>query len=426
MTALFENLSLLPALAAAACLLAALRILFKALPGKPWDSLLTYGKNHPVRTLFGILVAAILVILPLIYTWIDFSNSSANQELIKNKIDFVKTVATILGGGILLYGVYLTLRRIRALESQVKVAEDGQITDRYTKAVEQLGSDKMEVRLGGVYALERIARDSPRDYWTIMEVLTAYVRERAPWPPKKPPDEQTTTSVEPPTATANPDQDPPPSKPPTDIQAALTVLGRRARRYGQGEDQPLDLRGTDLRGADLQGAHLEGALLVSAHMERADFSWSHIEGVNLIGSHLENAYFYNSYMDNSLLLGAFLSNANFNRAFLKKADLCEAHMRWAILVKTNLEGADLSDANLEGADLKVANLDGAIFQGTHIEGADLRGAKGLTLIQLSQAFLDEHTQLPDDLQDLAPQPPAPGEPPSPPPATPDPSDSADS
>jgi hypothetical protein len=55
----------------------------------------------------------------------------------------------------------------------------GQITDRYTKAIEQLGSDKLDVRLGGIYALERIAKDSERDHPTVVEVLSAFVREHS-------------------------------------------------------------------------------------------------------------------------------------------------------------------------------------------------------------------------------------------------------
>ena len=59
------------------------------------------------------------------------------------------------------------------------------MTDRYTKAIEQLGSDKLDVRIGGIYALERIARDSPRDHPTVMEVLSAFIRDHShdPWPP---------------------------------------------------------------------------------------------------------------------------------------------------------------------------------------------------------------------------------------------------
>ena len=67
-------------------------------------------------------------------------------------------------------------------------------TERFTRAIDQLGATddkegepKLEIRLGAIYALERIARDSPeRDYATIMEVLTAYVRDNAPLPSKKP------------------------------------------------------------------------------------------------------------------------------------------------------------------------------------------------------------------------------------------------
>ena len=58
----------------------------------------------------------------------------------------------------------LTLRAVELTEQGVKLTEQGQVTDRYTKAIEQLGSDKLDMRIGGIYALERISRDSPRDH----------------------------------------------------------------------------------------------------------------------------------------------------------------------------------------------------------------------------------------------------------------------
>ena len=61
-----------------------------------------------------------------------------------------------------------------------RLSREGHLTDRYTKAVEQLGSDKIEVRLGGIYALERLMRDSSTDQPTIVEVLAAYIRRHAP------------------------------------------------------------------------------------------------------------------------------------------------------------------------------------------------------------------------------------------------------
>ena len=114
-----------------------------------------------------------------------------------------RTLAQILGGLVHLYGLYLTWRRVRAVE-------EGQITERFTRAIEQLGQqgpDKMAIRLGGIYALELIAKDSEKDHGPIMEVLTAYVREIAPVQTNYTPKED--------------------EKPPTDIQAILTVIGRR-------------------------------------------------------------------------------------------------------------------------------------------------------------------------------------------------------
>lgn len=60
--------------------------------------------------------------------------------------------------------------------------EQSQITDRYIKAAEQLGSASVDVRLGGIYALGRIMLDSAADRRTVAEVLAAYVRHHSPTP----------------------------------------------------------------------------------------------------------------------------------------------------------------------------------------------------------------------------------------------------
>jgi hypothetical protein len=82
----------------------------------------------------------------------------------------------MLAAGVAVAGV--ALRRHFA---QTDADRQRRITESYSKAVEQLASDKMEMRLGGIYTLERISRESPDDYWTVMETLCAFVRERARW-----------------------------------------------------------------------------------------------------------------------------------------------------------------------------------------------------------------------------------------------------
>lgn len=81
---------------------------------------------------------------------------------------------SILGG--LLFTSWHYLRRT---ESQFQNANDKLITDRFSQAISYLASDKIAVRLGGIYALERLAQDSPSEYWLTIEVLSAFVRERS-------------------------------------------------------------------------------------------------------------------------------------------------------------------------------------------------------------------------------------------------------
>lgn len=106
-------------------------------------------------------------------------------------------------------------------EQQTIADRDRRITESFAKAVEQLGDDRLEARLGGIYTLERIARESKRDYLPIMETLTAYVRERAPWSTAA--DEATSES----TLKTEDKIGASRVRPATDIQAVLTVLGRR-------------------------------------------------------------------------------------------------------------------------------------------------------------------------------------------------------
>ncbi len=123
------------------------------------------------------------------------------------------------------------------------LSREGQVTDRYTKAIEQLGSDKIDVRIGGIYALERIARDSARDHPTVMEVLTAFIREHSlePWPPSNPDSQGQERSTRP------------------DVQAALTVVGRRDKKR---DIQLIELTGADLTGSDLSDANLSYVVLI--------------------------------------------------------------------------------------------------------------------------------------------------------------------
>jgi uncharacterized protein YjbI with pentapeptide repeats len=375
------------------------------------------------------------------------------KEIFEQKNEARKTIAQILGGFALLVGIYFTWRRIAATERNLEIARDGQITERFTRAIEQLGNEKLEVRMGGIYALERIARDSEKDYWPIMEVLTAYVRANAPWPPEDPAEakkkrpwakkrpcnktegkealtvgegepEETKRILELEAIEAELEEVPPPD---ADIQAILTVIGRRSRTFDKGEVQRLDLSNTDLRKGNLIGANLEGAILWKAHLEGADLDKAHLEGAYLEEANMEGAFPRAAYLEGAFLReaylkltsfsGAHLKGADLRNAHLEGADLWQAHLERAELIVANLKGANLHGANLEKANLKGADLEGADLEGANLEGADLTyawnilgdftlvgtnliGVKGLTEKQIRQAIIDENTRLPDYLKHL--------------------------
>ena len=180
------------------------------------------------------------------------------------------TVVQIITGLLVLVGLYWTSRRVLAAEENARVAQEGQITERFTKAIEQLGHDEIAIRLGGIYALERIAKDSEKDHGSIMEVLTAYVREKAPRQTKT---QRTLTE-----------------KPPTDIQAILTVIGRRETTGNNRREDDLDLSETELVGANLIGANLVGVNLLNANLIQARLFSADLRGAFLADADLSGAF----------------------------------------------------------------------------------------------------------------------------------------
>jgi hypothetical protein len=218
---------------------------------------------------------------------------------------------------------------------QLHIAREGQITERFTRAVDQLGSDTLDVRLGGIYALARVARDSPEDEAAALEVLAHYVREHAPWPPRHPGQYR---------ADAPLDQIRPLQARAADVHAALTVLTRHPRRS---TTPPPELTSTDLRRAALEGAHLERARLDGVHLEGAELRDVHLEGAQLTDAHLDKAQLTDAHLEEARLGRASLKQAELGQAHLERASLFEAHLERAWLDRAHLERAALLGAHLE-------------------------------------------------------------------------------
>jgi len=258
-----------------------------------------------------------------------------------------------------------------------QIAEQGQITDRINKAVEGLGSEKtvrefieipryqkdgkdwkrdvngnpipalrpdgkeivdreshertspnLEVRIGAIYALERIAKDSLRDHIQIMEILCAYIRENAP-----------VSSLEP---TKPPFKIPVPR---IDIQAAITIIGRRNNEQIDLEWQQqfrLDLRSTDLSGVDFNGQIFSAAMFHRCRLEAAQFRESKLIGTQFVGALLNFAEFFQ----------AELRGTRFDHAIINRPTVFPGGMGYSVnmgnIYGITVAGADITAINYLG------------------------------------------------------------------------------
>jgi hypothetical protein len=291
--------------------------------------------------------------------------SSQRAAHLQTAREAVRTQLLTLAAGVFVVGaLWYTAQNYR-------LSRQGQVTDRYTRAIEQVGSDKLDVRTGAIYALERISRDSAADHPTVIEVLAAFIREhsREQWQSPEPGGEMPRRTTRP------------------DVQAALTVIGRRNAQHDR---QPVHLTGADLTGADLTGANLGSTEFTGANLTRASLADANLTGAVLIGADLTDAFLHGAD-----LTDAFPGAANLTRANLFDSKLNNTSFAAADLTGANLAGADLTGAILSRAKLSGASLTGAILSRASLSGAEFSGA------ELTNALWPDETPVPEGWVRLA-------------------------
>ncbi|MFC4049306.1 pentapeptide repeat-containing protein [Actinomadura syzygii] len=188
----------------------------------------------------------------------------------------------------ILFGVVFTLAGLVATWLTLHNAEQGQITDRYNKATEQLSSSDPAVRLSAIYALRRLLDDSARDRRGIIRTLAGYVRLHAQDRATGPNTNKSDLAV--------------------DVRAALGVIPVRRPHFTtcwrggcnyeadlsnisfRGKSLvELDLGGTNLGGADLRSVDLSFASLVHARLEGAKLEGAKLSDTRLTGATLRGA-----------------------------------------------------------------------------------------------------------------------------------------
>jgi uncharacterized protein YjbI with pentapeptide repeats len=308
-------------------------------------------------------IVVVLLVNLIVFRWLSIVEfASLVWNTYHSYRDDIMFPAVFIGAATVAW-VALRQARLR-LEEQTNADLQRRLTESFSRAIEQIGSDKLEVRLGSIYTLERISRESQDFYWTTMETLTGFLRDRYRWIEEDERQAQYYAG---------------PRRPPTDLAAILTIIRRRSdqnREREKAQGWYFDLQGADLRDSELTSVNLEGARL---------------DGVHLSGSVL-----WNANLEGAILTGSHLEAANLGDANLTGANLAGAHLEGAYLSGTKLIGANFRGAHLEGAYLSGAGFEGADLTNADLRGAYLDGAV-LTEEQLVVSEGDARTRLPAGL-----------------------------
>ncbi|WP_371652785.1 MULTISPECIES: pentapeptide repeat-containing protein [unclassified Streptomyces] len=323
--------------------------------------------------------------------WTTMDGAARSAALGQFRLALVQ-VAAVLGAGIALLFTAFNYRLTRR----------GQVTDRFTKALERLGSDQLYVRIGGVLALEQIVQDAPDQATHASQVLVSFIRERAPRAERLSASSAREQRIRTLRATRRRQATVPRDsalliEPAADVQAALTALTRPSFRAN------VDAGVRPLRTVNLSGLHLERVNLRGADLKNVDLAEANLSRANLKGADLTDARLWRTD-----LTRAWLEGVNFTRAWMREAHLCRADLSEAVLADVKLGKADLTEARLSMAVLTNADfMDShipeetgqgglAVLAAANLTGVDLRSA-AITVDQILSAKPDRATRLAPDM-----------------------------
>ena len=243
--------------------------------------------------------------------------------------------------------------QVTTSQRQADTAQRGLLNERYQKGAEMLGSEVLSVRLGGIYALARLAQEHPEEYHVqIMRLFCAFVRNPTLDDKQNIEAASERTTIDKIIDSQEPDEL---TDLRLDIEAVMEAIAHRNKdviRLEKEADFHIDLREANLQ--NLFWQNFKNANLYRANLSSSDLSGASFRaGTNLSWIHAVRVVFSN----------AGLADVNLETAYLFQADLTDA-----LLINADLSRAFLEKANLSGT--------------------DLRGARGLTQEQLDKACAD--------------------------------------
>ncbi len=296
----------------------------------------------------------------------------------------IRYFGIVAGAGAVIGYIFATGRNIIS-DNQNKINTRAQTTESMVQAITQIGAvndgkPNVEVRLGGLYSLQRIMKDSIKDEETIAKIFYAYVRENIARDRIK-----QAKKIEKLKKSKGAEQEH--LQLPEDIQAVLIIISQLNEEWReQGIEWYFDLQ-LNFSYTNFSCYFLQSLDVRNTRLDYANFSYTNLEFAQLSGASLHKVNFSGAMLFYTDLSNAHLAFANLTDATVYDVDLSNANLRFA-----DLSGADLREVCFTNIDLREANLSCAL-----LHGVDLSTAIDLTQEQINEANGDQHTKLPEGL-----------------------------
>ena len=220
------------------------------------------------------------VILLIIFVAIGSSLSWEYRDILHDEqrdsvSTTIRNLGLVIGGGI---AILLAVWRSIVAERQADTARESLLNESYQKGAEMLGNDILSVRLGGIYALERLAAESPDHYHIqVMKLFCAFVVQTS--------QERCEVTLEGTGSSARTQ---------IDTQAIMDAIRNRKKvgiRLERTSEMTLELGSAYLEGLDLRNADLTGANLMDANLSRAELAGADLYHATLLSTNLTGTSF---------------------------------------------------------------------------------------------------------------------------------------
>lgn len=310
---------------------------------------------------------------------LTFPEVDLAADLRWHALAFVGLVTSFLA----LAGAPLAIFRTYATERQTRAQEEGLTTDRIRHAVEGLGAEKqvyhadncgtnptartvpnLEVRIGAIYALERISEDSARDRINVSKIITEYLRRHSIEY-----DERSRTR--------------------SDVEAAFQALSPISKKLmiTNHEDISyiLDLNSCRIIGAnvsqstlfssDFRNSRLSSASLSNSIIVKCRFFKAEIKDTQLEDSKFDRVNFSQSKIEESCLDRTHVKNCDFSKSTLNNNSMQHLSVSGSSFAGTTMIGNKLEHAKITRCDARGANVSNSELDHCILEQVDMRGAK---------------------------------------------------